>query len=96
LYYTKSTTTNVVSTLNSRIADSIQAHDVKSLPPPIPYTKPAKSQAKKKQTDFHDFEILLDLDDEISQKTKKTSPTSDDGDPEMWCERRFQFQDSYL
>ena len=78
----------------NRVAERIQSH-VSSFPPPIAFARSRRASAKHETTDFREFEMKFDPSDQLSQKTKKSVLTYEDGDVEMWCEWQEQLEELY-
>ena len=76
----------------SQIADRLNHHLV-SDPPPIKFMRSDRASKPVSDTMFHEFEYRLDSLDADSTKMSKKTLMFENGDAEMWCDWRIEFDD---
>ena len=76
----------------NKAADHV-LHHIKSFPPAITFSQSKKAKEKREPSDYREIEILLDPNNQNSQKMKKSSLYYEEGDPETWCEGRKQLDE---
>jgi hypothetical protein len=76
----------------SQVADRLNHHLV-SDPPPIKFMRSDRASKPVADTMYHEFEYRLDNLDENSTKMSKKTLMFENGDAEMWCDWRIEFED---
>ena len=76
----------------SQVADRLNHHLV-SDPPPIKFMRSDRAFKPVADTMYHEFEYRLDNLDENSTKMSKKTLMFENGDAEMWCDWRIEFED---
>ena len=76
----------------SQIADRLNHHLV-SDPPPIKLMRSDRASKPVPVTMYHEFEYRLDSLDADSTKMSKKTLMFENGDAEMWCDWRIEFDD---
>jgi hypothetical protein len=83
----------VASTDATQIADRL-IHHLASDPAPICYVKSSRASAKHDDTMYHEFEYSMhSASPETGTKMKTKTLMFEDGDAEMWCDWRIEFDD---
>ena len=82
----------------SKHKDTTQAADrfvqhMTSDPPPIKFTRSDRAAKKPDDSMYHEFEFRLDNVDKKSTKMSKKMLMFENGDAEIWCDWRIEFDD---
>ena len=76
----------------SQVADRL-THHMASDPPPIKFMRSDRASKSPSDTMYHEFEYRLDSADKKSTKMSKKTLMFENGDAEMWCDWRIEFDD---
>jgi hypothetical protein len=76
----------------SQVADRL-IHHMASDPPPIKFMRSERASKPPADTMYHEFEYRLDATDKKSTKMSKKTLMFENGDAEMWCDWRIEFED---
>jgi hypothetical protein len=75
-----------------QVADRL-IHHMASDPPPIKFMRSDRASTSPSYTMYHEFEYRLDNADKKSTKMSKKTLMFENGDAEMWCDCRIEFDD---
>jgi hypothetical protein len=76
----------------SQVADRL-THHMASDPPPIKFMRSERASKSPAGTMYHEFEYRLDNANKKSAKMSKKTLMFENGDAEMWCDWRIEFDD---
>ena len=76
----------------SQVVDQL-IHHMASDPPPIKFMRSERATKIPADTMYHEFEYRLDATDKESTKMSKKTLMFENGDAEMWCDWRIEFDD---
>jgi hypothetical protein len=83
---------------HSKLNDAFQVadrltHHMASDPPPIKFMRSERASKSPSHTMYHEFQYRLDSADKKSTKMSKKTLMFENGDGEMWCDWRIEFDD---